>query len=367
MDKIFFDTVVIGCGVIGLAVARESALSGLRTLAIDKEKTFGSVTSSRNSEVVHAGIYYKPSSLKAQLCVSGKDKLYDYCNQNCIPFRKLGKYIVALNDIQATELAAIHDRAWENGVSDLMMIDRNDLGKIGTTPNIVAALFSPSTGIVDSHAYMQQLETDFINSGGITSYFTNVLAIEIQSNGLFMLRMNDEIIVECKNLINAAGLNALYIRQMFCDDAQGSYTNCFKKGSYFGYSGKHTFTSLIYPIPEKHGLGIHLTLDLNGRARFGPDVEDCDTVDYSVAEASKEKFYRSIKQYWPDVIKDRLYADYSGIRPKVSHNGSIAQDFIIETALDHGHDGAVNLLNAESPGLTASLAIAEYVSEFLTH
>ena len=365
MEKVFFDTVVIGCGVVGLSVARMSALSGFQTLAIEKEKTFGSETSSRNSEVVHAGIYYRPTSLKAELCVSGKQKLYQYCEHNSIPFQRIGKFIVATNDTQRNKLLKIRDLAEKNGVSDLLVLDSKDCRKIGTSANINAALYSPSTGIVDSHAFMQQLEADFVNASGITAYSTSISTIEILPNGLFKLYLKDDVIVECKNLVNAAGLNALDIRKMFCNHSPDLYSKCFKKGNYFSYSGKHPFKNLVYPIPEEHGLGIHLTLDLNGKARFGPDVENCENIDYSVSSELKEKFYISIKQYWPEIDANLLHADYSGIRPKVLKNGLLMDDFIIETMDDHGHEGAVNLLNIESPGLTASLAIAEYVGNFL--
>lgn len=364
MDKYYFDTLIIGAGVVGLAIARQAALSGLSVVVVDKEKSFGYGTSSRNSEVIHAGIYYPIDSWKSKLCLRGKKQLYEYCDKNNIPHKKLGKYIVSCDGAQTETLNQIYNNSHEAGMVELFHVPKERLCEIGTSRKLDHALYSPSTGIVDSHKFMESLIWELEELGGLVSYNSEVTHVSCSNNTSFELCIQDEFLICCNNLINAAGLGAVNLRKMMPIKDQKKYENFYVKGNYFGYSSKVVFQSLIYPVPEENGLGVHLTLDMNNRARFGPNTERCFDFDYSVDPQLRQTFYDAIRSYWPDVEFDKMYPDYSGIRPKVKHKGVVSNDFIIETYEEHKSAGLVNLLGIESPGLTASLAIAETVSEF---
>jgi L-2-hydroxyglutarate oxidase LhgO len=375
MERFDIECVVIGAGVVGLAVARELALNGREVMVLEKEAQIGTETSSRNSEVIHAGIYYPQGSLKARFCVEGKSKLYAYCEQNNIPFKRCGKVIVATNKEQVSSLEKIQKQAKLNGVTDLSRLSQNELYL--KEPDIagLSALFSPSTGVLDCHAYMLQLYADLESAGGQCVFNSEIQIAKQTSRGLELVLNGDEALVRAKCCVNAAGLGSFPLLQSYYQsndlalplEYRRAY---FAKGSYFSYSGVVPFEHLIYPVPEPGGLGIHLTLDMQGRAKFGPDVEWLDianprNIDYRVDSNKKQKFYEAVSQYWPKLEFERMQADYSGVRPKLSSPKEKSVDFSIQGPQDHGIKGLVNLLGIESPGLTSSLAIAEYVANIL--
>ncbi len=356
------DAVVIGAGVVGLAVARALALSGRETLILEAANTYGTGTSARNSEVVHAGIYYPKGSLKARLCISGKMHLYAYCAERSISHKRLGKLIVAGAN-QLDDLAAIHAKAEANGVDDLEWLEREEVLALEPRLNCAAALFSPSTGIIDSHGLMLSLLGDLENAGGLLSLNSPVKGGEIDSQGI-ILRVGgaESMTLRCKILVNCAGLAARSVALSIDGIPQDRIPPAFiAKGNYFSLSGKAPFTHLVYPVPEPGGLGVHLTLDLGGQARFGPDVEWIDAPDYEVDPTRGEKFYAAIRRYWPDLPDQALHPDYAGLRPKISGPGDPAADFAILGPKTLGREGLVSLHGIESPGLTSCLAIAKEV------
>ncbi len=362
--NITFDVVVVGAGVVGLACAKYLVDQGFSTLVVESEANFGTGTSSRNSEVIHAGIYYEQNSHKARLCVRGKHLLYEYCLSRGIPHKKIGKWVVAQNKIQAQKLHELQQAGKSNGVDDLQFLPPHAIST--GEPNLKASevLYSPSTGIVDSYAYMQSLVNDIESGGGVIVYKTPFEQAQVVAQG-FEIRLGgaDQSIVHARHFINAAGLHALSVAK----DIEGLAANhipqaCFAKGSYYSYMGHVPFKRLIYPVPETGGLGIHLTLDMGGQGRFGPDVEWIDKLDYQVNDQSRQKFAQAIQAYWPACDPSKLAPTYSGIRPKLGTPQQFSSDFVIQTEQDHGVVGLVNLFGIESPGLTASLAIAEQVS-----
>ena len=358
------ETIVIGAGVVGLAIARSLALSGQDVLVVEQHGQIGSETSSRNSEVIHAGIYYPKDSLKARHCVEGKMRLYAYCESHHVPFKRLGKLIVAANDVQELSLSEIADRARNNGVFDLEYLGANKLKEKEPELDGRAALFSPSTGIIDSHAFMLALQGDAENAGAQIAFHTEVSQVSQLPNRTYRIEAGRENAfgVTCKNLIICAGLHVSELIERSSISFQRPVPRTrFAKGNYFRLSGKAPFSHLIYPVPEPGGLGVHLTLDLGGQARFGPDVEWIDKIDYDVDYARGERFYNAIRTYWPGLPDDALAADYAGVRPKLSGPEGPASDFVILDPDDHGHKGLVVLMGIESPGLTASLSLAETV------
>lgn len=374
MTQFNVECVVVGAGVVGLAVARALADQGKEVVLVEQERSIGCGISSRNSEVIHAGIYYPKDSLKAALCVEGKALLYQYCSDKHIPYQRLGKLIVAQNEVELSTLEAIKHHAQDNGVLDLSLLSKHAVNKLEPELNAVAALYSPSTGIVDSHAYMQQLQADFEGMGGQCIFNTRLKAIKFDNLGIHL--MSDEVdtgsestVLMAKECVNATGLDAV----SFCQNVPGFPVEVlpkafFAKGSYFSYQGRVPFEHLIYPVPVRGGLGVHLTLDLNNAAKFGPDVEwlsERDGFDYHVDATKSQRFLDAIKQYWPGVDEAKLHADYSGIRPKISGPLDGAADFCIQDESIHGITGYINLFGIESPGLTASLAIAKRVVAYL--
>ncbi|MFT6904930.1 MAG: L-2-hydroxyglutarate oxidase LhgO [Oleiphilaceae bacterium] len=365
MEQFDIECLVVGAGVVGLAVARELAKQGKEVVLVEQTKSIGNGISSRNSEVIHAGIYYPKDSLKAKLCVEGKNLLYSYCLQHQIPHQKLGKLIVAQNEAEMLKLESIHKHAIDNGVDDLRYISQQELSLLEPELSSIAALYSPSTGIIDSHAYMLQLQADFENAGGQCIFNTKLKAIDIDEFGIHLESESDGTKILAKQCVNATGLNAI----SFCQDLKSFAVPIlpkayFAKGSYFSYQGKVPFKHLIYPVPVNGGLGVHLTLDMNNSAKFGPDVEwllDNEPLNYKVDESKKSGFVKAVKSYWPNLNESRLCADYSGIRPKISGPSETAADFCIQAEEIHGIKGYINLFGIESPGLTASLAIAELV------
>ncbi len=363
MDKV--ECVVIGAGVIGLAVARRLAQAGREVIILEAAEGIGTVTSSRNSEVIHAGIYYSGGSLMARMCVGGRHVLYRYCRDHGIPHRNCGKLIVATSPKETEKLQSIRAHAEANGVLDLQPLSGAEARALEPALNCDAALLSPSTGIIDSHAYMLALRGDAEDAGAAFAFHTPLLGgralagrIELDAGGDAPIRL------ECRLLVNAAGLGATAVARsiggMPIDLIPPAY---LAKGNYFSCSVRAPFSRLIYPVPEPGGLGVHLTLDMAGQARFGPDVEWVDAIDYAVDPARAERFYPAIRRYWPTLPDGALMPSYSGIRPKIVSPAVAAQDFLIQGPRDHGVDGLINLFGIESPGLTSSLAIADYVGE----
>ncbi|NTE57660.1 NAD(P)/FAD-dependent oxidoreductase [Agrobacterium tumefaciens] len=357
------DAIIIGAGVIGLAAARELSMCGLSVIILESEKEFGSATSSRNSEVIHAGLYYPAGSLKARLCVEGKKQLYAFCQSHGVAHRRCGKLIVAAEEAETALLAALKDKGEANGCEDLKLIDGQEALSLEPALACGAALFSPSTGIIDSHGYMLALLGEAEDHGAALALNAPFERAEPIGEG-FRVHVGgrDPTSLTCRLLVNSAGL----VAPMVAKEIAGLPTHAipqqrFAKGSYFSLTGKSPFSRLIYPAPHTHGLGVHLTLDLAGQARFGPDVEWVESIDYAVNPRRMEGFGEAIRRYWPGLPEDALIPAYSGIRPKISGPDEPAMDFRIDGPETHGLAGLVNLFGIESPGLTASLAIAAEV------
>lgn len=358
------DAVVIGAGVIGLACARRLALAGLETVVLESEKLFGQGISSRNSEVIHSGIYYRPDSLKARLCRKGRDQLYAYCESRNVSHLRIGKLIVANSQAQLAGLDKILENALANGCGDLQLFDGAAARSLEPALNCVGALFSPSTGIIDSHGLMISLAGEIEAHGGAIAYASPVVAGEVRTDGVHLqLGDAESSAMVAGVVINAAGLEAPAIAAALKGfDASFVPSRCFAKGSYFSLSGKSPFKHLIYPVPERGGLGVHLTLDLAGQARFGPDVEWVDRCEYDVDSNKNQRFLDAIQQYWPECALERLQPAYAGIRPKLGSQDQFADDFVIQCERTHRVPGLVNLFGIESPGLTSCLAIADEVA-----
>jgi L-2-hydroxyglutarate oxidase LhgO len=363
MDRV--ECVVIGAGVIGLAVARRLAQAGREVVVLEAAEGIGTVTSSRNSEVIHAGIYYKAGSWMARMCVSGKHALYAYCADHGIPHRNCGKLIVATTPKETEKLQSIRAHAEANGVLDMQALSGEAARALEPALNCDAALLSPSTGIIDSHAYMLALRGDAEDAGTAFAFHTPLLRGKAKAGNIELDAGGDTpMTLECRLLINAAGLEApataRRIEGMPPELVPQAY---LAKGNYFSCSAKAPFSHLIYPVPEPGGLGVHLTLDMAGQARFGPDVEWVDHIDYAVDPARAERFYPAIRKYWPTLPDGALMPSYSGMRPKIVPPAVASQDFLIQGPRDHGVAGLINLFGIESPGLTSSLAIADQVGE----
>lgn len=360
------DVVVVGAGAVGLAIARQFARTGRQVIVLERNSDIGQETSSRNSEVIHAGIYYPSQSLKAKLCVRGKELLYQFCQAYSVEFNRCGKLIVASNPYQIQHLQDLIQQAVANGVTDLSLLSRKELNAMEPEVSAEKALFSPSTGIVDSHGFMLALQADLERYDGTVLCDSTVSQAHIESDGIrFMVDTGgDESELRTTVLINAGGLGACdFARHIVGLPPEAIPEFYTARGNYFCYSGPAHFKHLVYPVPEQAGLGIHATLDLAGKMRFGPDVEWTNSLSYEVNEKKLDHFYEAILNYWPSVEKSRLYPGYVGIRPKLSGPGSPSRDFQIQGPADHGCPGLVNLFGIESPGLTAALAIGEYVEE----
>lgn len=360
MTSDFFPCVVIGAGVVGISVARELAGRGLDVLVLEAGDRIGEETSSRNSEVIHAGIYYPTDSLKARLCLEGRELLYDYCARREIPHRRCGKLIVATDVSQEPALQAIARQAEANGVTDLRWLDGAEARALEPDIRAQSALLSPSTGIIDSHRLMLSLRADAEASGALFVMRAPVLGGEVTEQGIVLdVGGTDPCRLRVDWLVNAAGLGACdlaaRLRGFPRDRVPRAY---FAKGNYFALRGRSRFQRLIYPIPEPGGLGVHITLDLAGQVRFGPDVEWVDRPDYQLDESRARNFYQSIRRYWPGLPDEALVPAYVGVRPKISGPQEPAADFLIQGPRDHGIKGLVNLFGIESPGLTSCLALA---------
>jgi L-2-hydroxyglutarate oxidase LhgO len=358
------DTVVIGAGVVGLAIARELARSGSEVLVLEAEESFGTQTSARNSEVIHAGIYYPAGSLKATLCVKGKSLLYAYCAERGVAHRRIGKVLVASEERELPVLAGYAKKAAANGVT-LQPLSAAEVARMEPAVRAVAGLWSETTGIVDSHGLMLALLGDAEAAGATLVTHTPVLGGRIADGG-FELRTGgaEPMTLRCRRLVNAAGLGAQRVARALAGmPAAHVPPTYYCKGHYFTLSGRSPFSHLVYPMPDNAGLGIHVTLDLGGQCKFGPDVTDWpEKPDYAFEDGLVDKFAQAIRRYWPDLPDGALQPGYTGIRPKVTGPDEAAGDFIIDGPQAHGVPGLVNLFGIESPGLTSSLAIAQEVA-----
>ena len=367
MDQV--DAVVIGAGVVGLAVARALALAGHETLVLESESRIGSGISSRNSEVIHAGIYYPVGSLKAKFCVEGKNLLYAYCDAAGVPYRRCGKLLVATSPDQVPQIEATQKRAAANGVEDLVLLDRIRALELEPALHCEAALLSPSTGIIDSHALMTSYQGDLERAGGSVVVQTRVLQVQLGSGSrpLHVLTTADGTRLGTPLLFNAAGLMAPALARSFTGfDPINVPQAYFAKGNYFTLGARAPFNHLIYPLPQSAGLGVHLTLDLAGQAKFGPDVQWVqDPEDFAVDPQRAASFYAEVRKYWPGLPDGALQPAYAGIRPKINAPTEVAADFCIQGPECHGVGGLVNLFGIESPGLTSSLAIGVHVAELV--
>ncbi|MGN6231414.1 MAG: NAD(P)/FAD-dependent oxidoreductase [Trinickia sp.] len=365
MDEI--ECVVIGAGVVGLAIARSLAERGREVIVLEASEAIGTGTSSRNSEVIHAGLYYPRGSLKATLCVRGREMLYEYCAARGVPHQRCGKLLVATARNQQAQLAAIEARGKENGVLDLIRLSGADAQELEPALHCEAAVFSPQTGIVDSHQLLLALQGDAERGGAVCAFHSPVESVEARG-GRFIVTVAGEspTTLSAASVVNSAGLHANALaRKIRGLDARHVPPLYLARGNYFSISGRAPFSRLIYPMPNEAGLGVHLTIDLGGQARFGPDVEWVDTINYDVDPRRADAFYSAIREYWPDLPDDALQPAYAGIRPKLSGPGESAADFVIQGPAAHGVRGLVNLFGIESPGLTASLAIAQRVCDLL--
>ena len=358
---------VIGAGVVGLAIARAMAARGREVIVLEAGEAVGTGTSSRNSEVIHAGLYYPRGSLKAELCVRGRAMLYEYCEAHGVPHSRCGKLLVATARNQLPQLAAIQHKAMENGVADLVRVSGAEAMAMEPQLQCVEAVLSPQTGIVDSHQFMLALQGDAERDGANVAFHTPVTDIDARDRCFIVETGGDSPMrFQADCVINSAGLHA---NQIACSirglDARHIPPLYFAKGNYFSVSGRTPFERLIYPMPNEAGLGVHLTIDMGGQAKFGPDVEWIQKIDYTVDPQRANSFYAAIRAYWPNLPDDALQPAYAGIRPKLSGPGQPAADFVIQGRAAHGMTGLVNLFGIESPGLTAALAIAEKVARML--
>jgi len=358
------DTLVIGAGVVGLAVARRLAVAGREVVVAEAGDAIGGETSSRNSEVIHAGLYYPPGSLKARLCVAGRRALYRFLAEHGVAHAAVGKLVVATAPDELPALRRIRATAEANGVEGLAMLDGAAARRLEPALHAVAALHSPVTGILDSHAFMLALQGEAEAHGAMLAFRTPVVSgrvvggsIEIRTGGA------EPMSVTARCVVNAAGLHAQAVAAAIAGLPPGTVPPLrLAKGTYFVLAGRAPFRRLVYPVPQPGGLGVHLTLDLGGQARFGPDVEWVETIDYDLDPRRADAFYAAVRRYWPDLPDGALLPGYTGIRPKLVGPGAPAADFLVQGPAAHGVPGLVNLYGIESPGLTAALALAELVA-----
>jgi L-2-hydroxyglutarate oxidase LhgO len=360
-----FDNIIIGAGVVGLAIARTLARAGRTVLVLERHSTFGTEISSRHSEVIHAGIYYPNQSLKARLCVEGNELLYLYCGDRGIAHKRCGKLIVATTNAEIRTIRNLANQARSNGVQDLGWLNRTQIRELEPELNASEALLSSSSGIVDSHAFMLCLMGESESYGATFAFNCPVNSGRVTKQGFIVnAGAQSDFEISAQQVINCSGLSASSVARTI----HGLPCICFPpiflaKGNYFALTRRSPFSRLIYPIPVDGGLGVHLTLDLTGRARFGPDVEWVDEIEYSVSSDRRNAFYAAIRNFWPEIAEGDLQPAYSGIRPKLLGQGCGDSDFVIQGPADHGISGFVNLLGIESPGLTASLGIAKHVAQ----
>ncbi len=361
MDRL--DAVVIGAGVVGLAVARELALAGREVVILEAEDAIGTHTSSRNSEVIHAGIYYPKASLKAITCVEGRRLLYEYCREHAVPHRRCGKLIVATDAAQLGELRGILKKAHDNAATEVVEMSAKEAMALEPQLFCVAALHSPSTGIIDSHALMLSYLGEAQAHGAMLALKSHLAGADVDADGIVLhVGGAEAMTVKASIVVNSAGLRAPTVaKSMEGYPTELAPREFFAKGNYYSLQRRSPFSRLVYPVPEPGGLGVHVTLDLAGQARFGPDVEWVERISYDVDPRRAARFYAAIRRYWPGLPDDSLAPGYAGIRPKTSGPGEPASDFEIQGPRRHGVPGLVHLFGIESPGLTASLALAKRV------
>jgi L-2-hydroxyglutarate oxidase LhgO len=360
-DKV--GAVVVGAGVVGLACARALALRGIETIILEANDAIGLESSSRNSEVIHAGLYYPAGSLKARLCVAGNRQLYEFCAAHHVAHRRCGKLIVATAPEQEEKLAALKSQSAQNGVTDLQPLSAAQLATLEPALRATSALLSPATGIIDSHGLMLALQGEAEAHGAAMALKSPLLRGEARGGG-FLLEVGGEepMRLEAKIVVNSAGLHARKVAASLGGlDARHVPALHYARGNYYALAGRAPFTHLVYPLPEPGGLGVHLTLDLGGQARFGPDVEWVDALDYTVDPRRADAFYAAVRKYWPQLADGALQPAYSGIRPKLAGPGAPAADFLVQSQATHGVPGLINLFGIESPGLTSCLALADHV------
>lgn len=360
------DVIVIGGGVIGLSIARELSRSGKETIVLEKNERVGDVTSSRNSGVIHSGIYYPENFLKTKLCIEGNKLIYKYAKEKKINHKKYGKFIISTDKRDFSNLESILRQGKKNNV-EISRVDNEKVLEDNPGLTFYKALYSPNSGVIDVPEYVTALEGDIQHFGGLISLRTSFLsAKKINNKFVISCLADEEFLIESKYLINCSGLsneNTLKNIKNFPRDK--IYKNYYAKGHYYKYSGKSPFANLIYPVSGQHSLGIHVGFDLAGGVRFGPDVEFVNEIDYSFNESLKDKFIDSISQYWPDINSEKLHPDYTGIRPKITRPNELMRDFSIQTEHDHGINNLINLQGIESPGLTSSLAIGKFIMNLL--
>lgn len=360
------DCAVIGAGVVGLAIARACARSGRSTVLIEQHANFGRETSSRNSSVIHSGIYYSPNSLKSHSCIKGRELLYEFCSKCAVPHRQCGKLIVATNSSEESRLEQLLKNGLQVGLTDIQQLNQHEVQHREPELSLTAALWIPSTGIIDSHAFMTALLGDFEQHSGIFAPRTTVSHICRIAQGFEIYLTNETTPLRARNVINSAGLHATQLASHIEGlDSTHIPQMHLAKGNYFEYSGKTPFKHLIYPVPVDGGLGVHVTLDMAGRMKFGPDVEWVNEINYEASPERVMSFYPSIRRYWPTLPDNTLQPAYTGVRPKLSGPGEAAADFCIQDAKTHQVPGLICLYGIESPGLTASLALAEEVASLL--
>ncbi|MBS0274836.1 MAG: NAD(P)/FAD-dependent oxidoreductase [Proteobacteria bacterium] len=359
------DCIVVGAGVVGLAIARSLALAGREVVVLEKEDSAGTGISSRNSEVIHAGMYYSAGSLKAQLCVAGNAMLRAYAASRNVPFKMVGKLIAATSKHEESALGEILVRGRENGAQGLTAVSLSEVRALEPQLHCTAALFSPNTGIIDSHALMMSFQADLESHGGVVAFQSPALSGVAREDGVELdVGGSQPMRTRARTLVIASGLAACPLARAI--GLRGVPQERLCKGNYFGLTGKSPFQHLVYPVPVAGGLGTHYTLDLAGRGRFGPDVEWIDREDYLVDPARSDSFYAAIRRYWPDLRDGALEPAYAGIRPKIADANGVLNDFRIDGPRDHGAPGVVALYGIESPGLTCSLAIAERVKDLVS-
>jgi L-2-hydroxyglutarate oxidase LhgO len=361
------DCVVVGAGVVGLAVARELARRGREVLVLERAHAIGTETSSRNSEVIHAGIYYPQHLLKRRLCVEGKALMYAFCAEYGVAHRRCGKLIVATSEAQMPQLAALKRQAEANGVHDLRFLAPAEVARLEPQVRCVAALLSPSSGIVDSHGLMLALQGDAERHGASFAFATPVESGAARDDGIELRTGGTApMTLVARTVINSAGLGAQALARAIEGVPAATIPPLhLAKGNYYTLAGRNPFSRLVYPIPEPGGLGVHVTIDLGGQARFGPDVEWVEDIDYTVDPRRADAFYAAVRRYWPALPDGALAPGYAGIRPKVERPGGSNTDFVVHGPDVHGVRGLVNLYGIESPGLTASLALARHVCDLV--
>ncbi len=359
------DCVVVGAGVVGIAVARALAMAGREVIVLEAAEAIGTETSSRNSEVIHAGIYYPKDSLMARLCVQGRRMLYAYCAEHGVSFNNCGKLIVATSEEEAGRLPGILARAEANGVEGMRLLGPAEARALEPNLACTAALLSPTTGVVDSHGYMLALQGDAEAAGAMFAFHAPVIGGRARADGVELdVGGAEPMSLQCRLVINSAGLHAPELaRSIVGMPSQLVPTRYYAKGSYFSLTGRSPFSRLIYPVPVPGGLGVHLTIDLGGQARFGPDVEWVDRIDYTVDPRRADGFYEAVRRYWPDLKDGALQPGYSGIRPKIVPKGAPGQDFTVLGERAHGVKGLLHLFGIESPGLTSAIALADLVRD----